>query len=274
MQTKRIRIDFKVTEQIRRFAYLYVIVSKDIHLIDTGVAGAETVIEDYLKSIGRNISDVKNILLSHSHPDHIGSAFKIKECSNCTVYAAEAEKAWIENIDQQFAERPIPNFHTLLNQSVSVDKTLIDNDILVLEEGVTIQVIETRGHSAGSMSFLWMEQGELFTGDAIPAPKDIPIYVSAKDSIATLQKLLALNGVKRYLPAWDDVYDADQGKTVIRKSIDYLLRIDETVKNILTETGVDNNLDEIYRQVCAALNLQNPLPLFKASVFANIREAI
>ncbi|MDR2147922.1 MAG: MBL fold metallo-hydrolase [Tannerella sp.] len=272
MHIKRIRIDFKVTEEIRRFVYLYVIVSKGIHLIDTGVAGAETVIEDYLKSIGRNISEVKSILLTHSHPDHIGSAFKIKELSNCTVYACEMEKSWIENIDRQFTERPIPNFYTLLNQSVSIDKMLKNNDILTLEEGITVQVIETKGHSAGSLSFLWKEQGELFTGDAIPATNDIPIYVSARDSIATLQKLLALEGVERYLSAWDDVYDTDRGKSVIKNSIDYLLRIDDTVKNILTNSG-DKDQDKIYGQVCAALNLQNPLPLFKASVFANVREA-
>jgi len=85
IQMQRIRVNFKVTEGIDRFVYLYIIVSKGIYLIDTGVAGTETIIEDYLKSIGRNISEVKSILLTHSYPDHIGSAFKIKELSNCTI---------------------------------------------------------------------------------------------------------------------------------------------------------------------------------------------
>ena len=270
---KRIRIDFNVTEKIQRFVYLYVIVSKDIHLIDTGVAGTETIVEEYLKSIGRDISEVKSILLTHSHPDHIGSASRIKELSGCTVYACEAEKSWIENIDEQFAERPIPNFYTLLNKSVSVDKVLKDNDILTLEEGVTIKVIDTRGHSAGSLSFLWIEQGELFTGDSIPAiGEKTPIYVSAKDSIETLRKLLALDGVKRYLPAWDDIYDKYNGKAAIIKSLDYLLLIDDTVKSVLADFR-DKDIDEVYTQVIAALNIQNPLFLFKTSVLANIKEA-
>ena len=60
---------------------------------------------------------------------------------------------------------------------------------------------------------MWIEQGELFTGDSIPATGEkTPIYVSAKDSIETLRKLLALDGVNRYLPAWDDIYDKDNGK--------------------------------------------------------------
>ena len=269
---KRIRVDFKVTEKIQRFVYLYVIISKGIHIIDTGVAGTETIVEEYLKSIGRDISEVKSILLTHSHPDHIGSASRIKELSGCTVYACEAEKSWIENIDQQFAERPIPNFYTLLNKSVNIDKTLKDNDILTLEEDVTIKVINTKGHSAGSLSFLWIEQGDLFTGDSIPAPEDVPIYVSAKDSIETLRKLLALDGVKRYLPAWDDMDDQETGRYKIIESLDYLLLINDTVKNIITDSG-DIDTDEIYAMVCAALNMQNPLFMFKASVMANITEA-
>lgn len=272
-QIQRIKVNFNVTREIERFVYLYIIISKGIHIIDTGVSGTETIIEDYLKSIGRNISEVNSILLTHSHPDHIGSAFKIKELSNCTVYACEKERPWIENIDQQFAERPIPNFYTLLNNSVYVDKPLKDKDIFVLEDGITINVIDTSGHSSGSVSFLWIEQGELFTGDSIPISGDIPIYVSAKDSIETLKKLLALNSVKRYLPSWDDIYDKESGREKIKKSLDSLLLIEETVKDVLVDSD-DKDMEKIYAQVCANLNLEYLVqnPLFKTSIFANIRE--
>jgi len=272
-QIQRIKVPFKVTEEIERFVYLYVIISKDIHLIDTGVAGAETIIEDYLKSIGRDISEVKNILLTHSHPDHIGSAFKIKELSKCTVFSSEEEKPWIEDIDKQFAERPIPNFYTLLNKSVSVNKTVKDNDVFMLEEGVTIKVIDTRGHSMGALSFLWIEQGELFVGDSIPVLGDIPIYINAKESIKTLKKLLLLDGVKRYLPAWDDMYEREIGKKIIQKSLDYLLLIDDTVKKVLTDSK-NCDFEELYEQVCTFLSLKHLIqnPLFKTSVSANIKE--
>jgi len=268
----RIRVNFIVTQEIERFVYLYLIVSNDIHVIDTGVAGAEKIIQEYLKSIGRNIDEVKSVLLTHSHPDHIGSAYAIKELSNCDVYACEAEKDWIENIDKQFAERPIPNFYTLLNKSVVVDKVVKDNDVLMLENGITIKIIDTKGHSSGSLSFLWIEQGELFTGDAIPVIGDIPIYVSAYDSIDTLKRLLFVDGVKRYLSSWDDIYNEEIGIEAIKKSLDYLSQINDTVKNIVANS--EKNMDEIYIRVCHALSLNHLIqnPLFRKSIYANINE--
>lgn len=269
----RIKINFNVTKEVERFVYIYLIVSNYIHLIDTGVAGAEKTIQEYLKSIGRNISEVKSVLLTHSHPDHIGSAYKIKELSNCNVYACEAEKEWFENIDKQFAERPIPNFYTLLNKSVVIDKVIKDSNVLKLEDGITIKVFDSKGHSAGSLSFLWIEQGELFTGDAIPVIGDIPIYISVNDSIETLKRLLCHNGVKRYLSSWDDIYDEKSGKENIKKSLDYLVQINNMVKKIYKGSN-NKNMDEIYIQVCYALDLNHLIhnQLFKNSIYANINE--
>ncbi len=269
----RIRVNFNVTKEIERFVYLYLIESDGVHIIDTGVAGAEKTVQEYLKGIGRSINEVKSILLTHSHPDHIGAANSIKELSNCSVYACEPEKDWIENIDKQFAERPIPNFYNLLNKSVVVDKVVHPGDILTLEKGITVKVIDTKGHSAGSLSFLWIEEGELFTGDAIPVIGDIPIYVSASDSIDSLNRIVNLNGVNRYLSSWDDIYLKDIGISNIKKSIDYLSHIHDCVRQVFESIG-NKNPDKIYSQVCHDLNLNHLLqnPLFRRSIYANIRE--
>ena len=70
----QIRIDFQVTEQIRRYVFVYIIEGQYCYLVDTGVFGCENHICDYLKSIGRDVSHIKGILLTHAHPDHIGAA--------------------------------------------------------------------------------------------------------------------------------------------------------------------------------------------------------
>ncbi|MEA3369373.1 MAG: BrnT family toxin, partial [Candidatus Ratteibacteria bacterium] len=81
------------------------------------------------------------------HPDHIGSARNIKEKSNCEVLAHEGEKEWIENIEKQCSDRPVPGFKSFVNKSVKIDKLIKDNDLIELEAGISIKIIHTPGHS-------------------------------------------------------------------------------------------------------------------------------
>ena len=63
MKVHQIKIDFNVTEQIKRFVYAYILETESLYLIDSGVYGSETKIMDYLDTIGRNISEIIFILL-------------------------------------------------------------------------------------------------------------------------------------------------------------------------------------------------------------------
>lgn len=104
----QIRIDFQVTPEIERYVYVYLIEAKNCYLVDSGVYGCEKQILQCLEGIGRTASDIKGIVLTHAHPDHIGSAAWFQEHTDCRIYASAGEKRWIENIDLQFQERPIP----------------------------------------------------------------------------------------------------------------------------------------------------------------------
>jgi glyoxylase-like metal-dependent hydrolase (beta-lactamase superfamily II) len=57
---------------IDRFVYSYLLTGETITLIDTGVAGCENGIFDYIRSIGHDPDEISLIILIHSHPDHIG----------------------------------------------------------------------------------------------------------------------------------------------------------------------------------------------------------
>lgn len=129
-----------------------------LYLVDTGVAGSFDSLAGYLSGIGGGAGTIGAILLTHSHPDHIGCAARLKRVSGCRVYAPEAERGWIEDIEAQHKARPIPNFFVLAGESTPVDAGVCEGDVLRLEPDVTVEVLETPGHSHGSVCYYWREK--------------------------------------------------------------------------------------------------------------------
>jgi glyoxylase-like metal-dependent hydrolase (beta-lactamase superfamily II) len=124
---------------IERFVYAYLIDGEKLYLIDTGVAGAEKDISIALGKHKKHLSDLDIIILTHSHPDHIGAASLIQEKSGAQVWAHPNERAWIEDVERQGKERPVPGFAKMVAGSVSLDRLLADGDILSLAGGLIIQ---------------------------------------------------------------------------------------------------------------------------------------
>lgn len=267
----RLKIIFNVTEDIERFVYVYILTGKKAHLVDTGVSGAEAQIAGYLSTLGRSSKEIGSIFITHAHPDHIGSLHALKREADCIIYASKKEKNWIENIDAQYDERPVPNFYTLVNSSAQVDVTVADGDIFSPERGISIKVIETSGHSPGSLSFYWLEKQVLFTGDAVPVAGEVPIFVNINDSIASLKKIRALPDVAFYLPAWDNLLDSVAGKKNIDSGIASLQRIGSLVKDIASENA-GLGKEEIFIATAQRLDLGEFVnnPLFRKSIYFTI----
>ena len=253
----QIKIDFHVTKQIARFVYVYIIEAEHLYLIDSGVFGCEKQIVDYLARIGRNASEVKGIFLTHAHPDHIGSAAWFQENTGCKVYASEGEKRWIEDIDLQYRERPIPNFHRLAGKSTRVDVTVKDGDGIPLEEGLSITVFRTAGHSKDGVSYL--AGIHLFIGDAVPVKGDIPIFLDEQEQRTTLEILGKIPNVDEYCPAWDRIYSKEMMKEKLQEAAALL----DTLKNAVVKADDGMELSSLTEKVCDLLQMpmlkQNPL---------------
>jgi glyoxylase-like metal-dependent hydrolase (beta-lactamase superfamily II) len=234
-----LKIDFEVAltpeKKLQRFVNVLIILGKQITLIDTGVKGSEGIVADYLKQNNRNFSEIKTILLSHSHPDHVGSAAAIKEITGCNVLSHRGELEWIENIEMQNSQRPVPGFFNLVDRSVKVDQYLVDGQEIHVDNGLTMKIIHSPGHSKGSLNVLFPENRILFTADSIPLKNDIPNYDSYPDLIRSLATIRESETYDTLLTSWTPpMFDRNEINTILTEGEEYLKQIDSAVKESYT----------------------------------------
>jgi glyoxylase-like metal-dependent hydrolase (beta-lactamase superfamily II) len=258
---------------LNRFVYSYLIYGETITLIDTGVAGCETQIFDYIRATGRDPSEIALIILTHSHPDHIGAARAIQRATGCSIAAHPAGRAWIEDVDLQNRERPVPGFTTLVGGSVQIDNELVDGDAIEPDDtrAGEMQVFSTPGHSADSISLFLHNEGALFSGDAVPVAGDLPVYDDALLSVRSVKKLKAIRGIRVLLSSWDEPRKGDTAYRQMDLALDYLQQIHEAV---LASAG-DGLPDpmELTGKAAAVLGLppQAVNPLLACTFAANLR---
>jgi hydroxyacylglutathione hydrolase len=240
-------------KKLERFVYAYLIYGQQICLIDCGVATSQATILDYVQQSGRKAEELRLAVITHPHPDHIGGLRELTQAVGCKVAAHTDAVAWIENVDCQFQQRPVPGFHQLVGGSANVDLRLNDGDSLVLGNSQRLRVIPTPGHSRGHIALFYAEDGVLFSGDSIPLPGSLPIYEDVLASIESLRRLKAVEGVKVLLSSWDQPRSAEI-PAAIDDGMAYLQRIHACVLDGKAATPSGNATD-IARRVLRSLAL-------------------
>ncbi len=102
------------------------------------------------------------ILLTHAHFDHIGSVKKLKEIyPSVPVMAGEKDQWMLSNPDAVYRDmlREIPD-----SLRIKAERLLHDGDRIDVK-GINFTVIETPGHTPGSVCYL--SDGLLFSGDTL-----------------------------------------------------------------------------------------------------------
>jgi len=271
-----LRIPFQVHlptgTTLERFVYSFLILGNRICLVDSGVASAEEVIFKTIEKAGRKPEEIDLLVLTHSHPDHIGAAKAIRDKTGCVVAAHGAEKGWIEDVDLQSRERPVPGFHNLVGGSVPVGRSLADGDVIELWDGHRLKVIHTPGHSAGSICLLYEKEKVLFSADSVPIPGDVPIYGDIVESVRSLRKLKGLHGVDHLLAAWDKPRQGREAEETIDGGLQTLQLIHSIVTGLAAD-GDPGDPMELCRKVLAAMGLPPALanPLIARSFLSSLQ---
>ena len=135
--------------------------SREAVVIDPGMM-RDTEREMVTKFIGDHQLNVKHILLSHLHIDHITGARWLADKTGADVCGSSQDAPLGQELPEQVA-------HFRINVEVdplTVDRDLTDGDTIQLGEEI-IQVLHVPGHSPGGLAFYLPESNLLFAGDTI-----------------------------------------------------------------------------------------------------------
>jgi metallo-beta-lactamase class B len=122
-------------------------------LIDGGTEEDADLIADNIRRLGFRLSDIKFILNSHEHPDHIGGISKLQRLSGATVVASAAAakvlQSGVSNADdpQSGTLKPIP--------TAVVGRVIGDNQEVRLGN-LMLTAMATPGHTPGALSWRWV----------------------------------------------------------------------------------------------------------------------
>ncbi|MDR7428403.1 MAG: MBL fold metallo-hydrolase [Armatimonadota bacterium] len=152
----------------------YLVRGAGIVVVDPGPWGGR-VLPRLLRRAGIRPEDVRLILLTHAHIDHVGSAAHLRRLTGAPVAAHRLEQGWLESgfvavpdgvspWGRVLAAAMRPVAARLRFPPVRVDILLDDMPTPLAGYGLPGQVIFTPGHSPGSVSLV-LDSGEAFVGD-------------------------------------------------------------------------------------------------------------
>jgi glyoxylase-like metal-dependent hydrolase (beta-lactamase superfamily II) len=156
-------------------ANAYLIEGQDgLALIDAGFPKKEAAVFAAIRELGRTTDQLKHLILTHGHPDHIGSAAAIVRETGARTYMHQADIPLAETGGPFRPMTPAPGVlrqvlcrvlydHNERLAPVAIDEPLIDGKTLPIAGG--IDVIHVPGHCSGQVALLWRPGRMLFAAD-------------------------------------------------------------------------------------------------------------
>jgi glyoxylase-like metal-dependent hydrolase (beta-lactamase superfamily II) len=184
-----------------------------VTIVDAGVPGYYGDLPAELAALGRSIGDVKALVLTHGHSDHIGFAERLRRERNVPVSVHEADAALargeVPNPSKGLGPtriRPLIEFLwlTMRKGGLRIPRLV---EVSTFGDGATLdvpgapRVILVPGHTPGSAALHVVGRSTLFVGDAIATyavttgvsgPQVAPFTADRGQAVASLARLEGL----------------------------------------------------------------------------------
>ncbi|HYQ60903.1 MAG TPA: MBL fold metallo-hydrolase [Desulfatiglandales bacterium] len=161
-------------------AHVYVIglpSSEDLSIVDAGLTGKGAYKIQAIQKLGIKLSDIKRIIMTHTHFDHIGCLEEIRaQIPHAELWIHEDEADPIEKGDER-GVYGVEMFRTMCMSQYGlkpgyfkfkVDRKLKEGEKLDMG-GLSWDVLHIPGHSAGSIGLYDRSQKVLIPGDVVYA---------------------------------------------------------------------------------------------------------
>ncbi|MFC3744737.1 MBL fold metallo-hydrolase [Paractinoplanes deccanensis] len=154
---------------------VHVVVTDDgVVLVDTGLPRNVKRIDRALRGLRKSIGDVRAVLLTHHHFDHVGTVAEIRRRSGARVFAHAADAPVITGAIPR--ETPAKGMAKLAARLIgSPEPTKLDQLITGDETSPLpgFTALHTPGHTRGHLSYLLdRDGGVLFAGDTASGTRD------------------------------------------------------------------------------------------------------
>lgn len=167
--------------------------SKAAIVVDPGDEG-----QRIFNFLGRDGYEVKGIVATHAHIDHVGALASLKQLTGAPAMIHEGDVPLYEHLAEQAEWLGIAT-----PSSTALDRYLREGDRLELGRS-TIEVVHTPGHSPGSVCFMIDEHDLVLSGDTLFAGSigRTDLWGGSFDEImaSIRMKLLRLDDAAKVIP--------------------------------------------------------------------------
>ena len=245
--------------------YSYFIDAPEPAIVDTGIASspAEGIVPA-LEVIDRRVEDVRWILLTHGHIDHVGGAYALWELTgrNAKVVIHEADapmlrarRAHVQEYldgrgrylrDPEGEAKQVAVTESAISGEMTPTMVLRGGETLSLGKDVTVSVHPIPGHRPGAVAFVVDGQNDVFVGDSVEmygAASGFPAYGDPDAYRASLIHLrdeirpsrMFLGHAYRHASGETDGVELgrEQAQTALRESLENEARIRQAAVSCL-----------------------------------------
>ena len=222
----------------------YLVGKEEVTVIDPGPA-----MQEHIDVITAAAPNIKQILVTHTHPDHSPGVRLLKE------------------------KLDIPAFGMLTNSSKNQDQTfsperILDDGEVFQEEEFSIEVVHTPGHASNHLCFILKEEKLIFTGDHIMNGSTVvigPPDGNMKQYIQSLEKLKDYD-IEKIAPGHGELLENphEVADWIINHRLEREKKVFQALKEA-TKGTPDTLVEKVYDDVDSSL-----FPIAKASLLAHL----